>query len=467
LDDFYAYMERHNYLYAPTRQPWPASSVNARIPPVPLLDADGQPILDEHGDPRLIPANAWLDRHHPVEQITWAPGLPMLIENRLIDEGGWIARNAVRCFNLYRPPEPGPDDGANVDIWIDHIFKLYPEDAEHIILWMAHRVQRPEEKINHALVLGGAQGIGKDTLIEPVKHAVGSWNFREVSPQQAMGRFNGFLKAVILRVNEARDLGDFDRYAFYDHMKAYTAAPPDVLRVDEKNLREYSILNCCGVVITTNHKTDGIYLPSDDRRHYVAWSELTKDDFTVKYWNEIWSWYRRGGAGRVAGYLKQLNLDEYGFDANAPPPKTAAFWAIVDAGGAPEDAEFADALDGLAASGGLSMSGPPNAVTLDDIIQATKSDDFKEWLGDRKNRRIIPYRMEACGYVAVRSGSAKDGKWKVAGKRRVIYAKSTLSLREQQAAAKKLVEEKQDDDDYDTVRPRAGGDGGNRSNRSN
>ena len=71
---------------------------------------------------------------------------------------------------------------------------------------------------------------------------------------------NGFLKSVILRVSEARDLGDVNRYKFYDHMKAYTAAPPDVLRVDEKNLREYSIFNCSGVILTTNHKTDGIYL---------------------------------------------------------------------------------------------------------------------------------------------------------------------------------------------------------------
>ena len=38
-----------------------------------------------------------------------------------------------------------------------------------IRLWMAHRVQRPHEKINHALVLGGDQGIGKDTLLEPVQ----------------------------------------------------------------------------------------------------------------------------------------------------------------------------------------------------------------------------------------------------------------------------------------------------------
>ena len=96
-----------------------------------------------------------------------------------------------------------------------------------------------------------------------------------------LGRFNGFLKSVILRVSEARDLGEFDRFAFYDHMKALTAAPPDVLRVDEKNRAEYAIPNVTGVIITTNHKTDGIYLPADDRRHFVAWSDLDKIDFTA------------------------------------------------------------------------------------------------------------------------------------------------------------------------------------------
>ena len=77
-------------------------------------------------------------------------------------------------------------------------------------------------------MLGGLQGIGKDSLLEPIKQAVGPWNFSEVSPQQVLGRFNAFLKSVILRVSEARDLGDVDRFAFYDHTKSLTAAPPDV-----------------------------------------------------------------------------------------------------------------------------------------------------------------------------------------------------------------------------------------------
>ena len=228
-----------------------------------------------------ISATQWLDQNRPVEQMTWCPGLPMLIPDRLVSDGGWIERQGR---DLLQPlpaatartgrRQQGRSHGSST------CTRCSTDDAEHIIRWLAHRVQRPQEKINHALVLGGAQGIGKDTLLEPVKHAIGPWNFHEVSPSHLLGRFNSFVKSVILRVNEARDLGDVDRFKFYDHTKIYTAAPPDVLRVDEKHLREYYVFNCLGFLITTNHKTDGIYLPADDRRHYVAWSQRTKEDFS-------------------------------------------------------------------------------------------------------------------------------------------------------------------------------------------
>jgi hypothetical protein len=225
-------------------------------------------------------------------------------------------------------------------------------------------------------------------------------------------------------VNEARDLGEGNRYAFYDHMKAYTAAPPDVLRVDEKHLREYSVSNCCGVIITTNYKADGIYLPADDRRHYVAWSDLTKKDFTDNYWKELWGWYERGGIGHVAAYLAELDLSD--FDPKAPPPKTPAFWDIVDASRAPEDAELADVIDKL---------GKPAAVTLMQIANAAEG-DFAEWIRDRRNRRVIPHRLENCGYVQVRNDVAEDGLWVINGKRQVVYAISSLSIRDRLSSAR-------------------------------
>ena len=239
LDDFRAYMPAHSYIYVPTRELWPASSVNGCLPPVPLADAKGQPVLDANGDPKTIPANRWLDQHRAVQQMTWLPGAPMLIFGHLVCDGGVIERPGVNCFNLYRPPAINRGNASEAGPWLEHVHKVYPDDAEHIVRWLAQRVQRPHEKINHALVLGGDQGIGKDTILEPVKHAVGPWNFVEVTPQQMLGRFNGFVKSVILRVSEARDLGDINRVQFYEHLKTYTASPPDVLRVDEKNLREY------------------------------------------------------------------------------------------------------------------------------------------------------------------------------------------------------------------------------------
>ncbi len=424
LADFHAYMPEHSYIFTPTRALWPAASVNARFPPI-KVGADDE-----------IKASTWLDRNRHVEQMTWAPGLPEIIEDRLLYEGGWLDHHGVRCFNQYRTPTIIPGDARRADRWLDHVHLVYPDDAGHLLCWLAHRIQRPHEKINHALVLGGEQGIGKDTLLEPVKCAIGPWNFQEASPQQVLGRFNGFLKAVILRISEARDLGEFDRFKLYDHMKSYTASPPDTLRVDEKHLREYPILNVCGVVITTNHRTDGIYLPAEDRRHFVAWSDRTKEDdcFADDYWRRIYAYFEDGGAEAVAAYLGQLDIST--FDPKAPPPKTPAFWAIVDANRSPEEPEIADVLD---------LMDRPKAFTLATLIHRAETQpggtegDFIDWLKERKNRRVIPHRLEKCGYVPVRNPDAEsDGQWSIAGRRQTVYAQKNLSLLDQIAAAQGL-----------------------------
>jgi hypothetical protein len=291
-------------------------------------------------------------------------------------------------------------------------------------MWLAYRIQRPAEKVNHALVLAGPQGIGKDTILEPVKHAVGPWNFIEAAPHQILGRFNPYLKSIILRVSEARDLGGVDRFTLYERTKTLAAAPPDVLSVDEKNLREYYVPNITGVIITTNHRFDGVYLPEDDRRHDVAWSDLTKEEFTPAYWNSLWDWYANDGIGDVAAYLATLDISA--FDPNAPPPKTQAFWDIVMHNQPPEDAELADAID---------LVRYKDAVTIGDV-PTTATCSLAEWLNDRKNRRAIPHRMERRSYLPVRNQDAKDGLWVVSGKRQVIYVMKTLAPSARSAAAK-------------------------------
>jgi hypothetical protein len=134
-----------------------------------------------------------------------------------------------------------------------------------------------------------------------------------------------------------------------------------VLRVDEKNLREHYVLNVTFVIITTNHTQNGIYLPSDDRRHYVAWSNLRKDDFDTEYWNKMWAWYDCGGTEAIAAYLRDFDISN--FNPKAPPPKTKAWWEIVDASRAPEDAQLADALDQLERPDATTLTEIKNRVT--------------------------------------------------------------------------------------------------------
>jgi hypothetical protein len=450
LADFRFYMKKENTcIFMPTGELWPGQNVNKRIPPI-VVGAD------EKGEPITVPASTWLAKHSPCEQMTWAPGEAMLIHDQLIiDAGGWVDRPGTTVFNLYREPTIAHGDRNKAAKWLRHLHKVYPRDARRIVRFLAHAVQKPWQKVNHGLLLGGPPGIGKDSILAPAREAVGSWNFKEVSPKQMFAsRFNGYLRTVILRVSEAHDLGEVNRFQFYEHLKVITAAPPEVLYVDEKNIPEYYIPNVCHVVITTNHKTDGLYLPADDRRTDVCWSNLTQTDFDASYWTDLWTYYESGGFGHVAAYLAAYDLS--GFYPKEPPPKTQAFWDIVDANRAPEDAELAGVIDALALKDkdGTPVPGSPVAFTLSAVLAKAEAltpldkrrdgqpvlGTFAHWLADRRNRRQIPHRFEQCGYSPVRNDGAKDGLWKVSGARQVIYALSSCSLHDRLAAAQLVVD---------------------------
>ena len=114
-----------------------------------------------------------------------------------------------------------------------------------------------------------------------------------------------------------------------------------------------------------------------------------------------------------------------------PPPKTEAFWEIVDANRAPEDAELADVLDAL---------GNPDAITIEELAERA-DESFRDWLLDRKNKRRLPHRLEGAGYVRVRNAADRNnGLWSIGGKRRAIYARQELAVRDRLHAAMELIE---------------------------
>jgi hypothetical protein len=415
LDDFFAYGPDHKFIYRPTRAMWPAASVDGMVNPWPQVG--GKPMAPSR----------WLDRNRAVQQMTWLPGKPELIKDLVVLESGFASRPGARVFNRYVPPAPFVGDAGQAGLWLDHLKLIYPDDWPHLLNWFAHRVQRPDEKVNHALVLGGTQGIGKDSVLVPVKAGVGACNVQDIAPGALLGAFNGFVASVLLVVSEARDLGDSDRFKLYEHCKTLTAAPPDVLRVNEKHLREYYVPNLVGVIFTTNHRTSGLYLPAEDRRHYVAWSEVQPAALDPDYFKRLYAWYDAGGVGHVLAYLHGFDLQ--GFNPKAEPVKTDAFWALVHAGESPEANELRDAIKAC---------GSPAAVTVRMVRDAAMRaglDDLAAQLHDPKGRARLPHMFERVGYVTVRNPDSKaDGRF---GKE-TVYALSALTTSERIAAARKV-----------------------------
>jgi hypothetical protein len=89
-DDFWSYLPQGDYIFVPTGDHWPAKSVNA------ASDVEDTAML--------------LDIFRAVHQMTWAPGLPQVIDGKIMVDGGWIKRAGVRCFNKYIPPKPDLGD---------------------------------------------------------------------------------------------------------------------------------------------------------------------------------------------------------------------------------------------------------------------------------------------------------------------------------------------------------------------
>src|SRR6516162_2466404 len=102
--DFVAYAPSRMCIYLPCKAPWPNASVDKRLPAQPLLDASGNPVLNSKGKVVLIPASEWLEKNQSVEAMTWAPGEPEFVRDRLAVDGGWVPKPGATTLNTYRPP---------------------------------------------------------------------------------------------------------------------------------------------------------------------------------------------------------------------------------------------------------------------------------------------------------------------------------------------------------------------------
>jgi hypothetical protein len=427
--DFWAHMPTGKFVYVPTGDLWPATSVNARCGPTGVAGANG----------KAVPASELLKKKRPVDQVSWLPGEGPIVKDFVVTEAGIESWKDNVVLNLYRGPVPVTGVAQHALPWRRHLEMLYPGDAEWIMKWMAHCIQKPEEKKNHALVLGGPSGAGKDTILVPLALGVGGQNFREVTPTALMGRFNRFLQSVVLRISEVHNLGEhMTRRKLYEHLKPILAAPPETLQIDAKGVEVRSVSNVVGVVMTTNFRHEGLYLPEEDRPHYMAWTDVTeravKQDKGSDYYERLHKWMNGDGAAHVVAFLRTVDLTKW--DAKAPPPRTRWWHSVVGVSTQDTNDEALD--DALTAMGRPAVFSKPELTAASEpVLQA--------WIADPRNTRAFPARLDSQGYERILS-AGRQGRWRLRDAQNVsLYGRKDLSTVEQTKACEAWVAKKNDE----------------------
>lgn len=223
-------------------------------------------------------------------------------------------------LNLWSGPIPEPEEG-DFSIIDNHIREVIcsgvEEYYEYHINYLAHMVQKPEEKPGVMIIYMGGEGAGKGSMCR-VLEAIWSHSTMQVSNvDDVLGRFTGALeRSYIVWLDEAIFKGDRKSQ---DSLKSFITEP--YIRIEEKYQPKRGIESYHRVFAATNHDHFG-QVSSDNRRFFMLnVSNHRKVDRAAstevqrkqnEYWQQFYAALRDGKTiPALLHHLSQLDISDF------------------------------------------------------------------------------------------------------------------------------------------------------------
>ncbi len=250
-----------------------------------------------------------------------------------------VARDGDVYGNMWRDARPPVNRShvADISLWLDHCAALIPVEAEreHIFDVMACKLQNPRVKVNHAILIAGYQGSGKDTFWAPFLWAVcgDGRNKGELNNTTLQSQWGYAYESEVIILNELRESEAKERRALANHLKGIIAAPPNMIVVNKKMQHPYNVVNRCLVIASSNDRVP-LVLDTQDRRWFCVWSDLPRMD-PPERGAKMWRWFESGGYEAIAAWLYRRDVSA--FNPAATPMVTEYKLSLIANGQSPAE----------------------------------------------------------------------------------------------------------------------------------
>ncbi len=219
-------------------------------------------------------------------------------------------------LNLWRGWAVEPDASASCKLILRHIANVVcrgdPDHTLYVIRWLAHMVQRPQDKPGVALVLRGPKGAGKDTLGEYLARMIGARHAPTVAQSDhIVSKFNRRLEnALLLHVQEGTWAGD--RHA--EGVLKYLVTS-DRVEIERKGIDSINLRSVLRLFISAN--AEWVVPASHDERRWAVFEVADTRMGDDAYFRALRAEMDGSGPAGLLHYLQTLDLS--GFNVRKAP----------------------------------------------------------------------------------------------------------------------------------------------------
>ncbi len=188
------------------------------------------------------------------------------------------------------------------------------EACRYLTGWMAHLIQRPDEKPSVAIVMKSVPGTGKGTTVKPLLDILGQYAAHINGAGQIAGRFNSTLANKLL--------------VFADEVTVRNRAEADRLKgiisetsvnLERKGIDAEPMPNFARLIFASN-STQTLVAGIGERRYLVLEPDPTKAQ-AKDYFDHLHDWVNDSGAGKLLHLLQHYDLTA--FDRHRAPQTNA------------------------------------------------------------------------------------------------------------------------------------------------